>query len=236
MSNSKKVLAGVMGVVLGGATITAQAAMLNNGDVLTISAGVTIYDIDGNPGGVSGGSWFSVDQNGSRKVTVSEKTAIFPGSDGGLRIGSLQSIGAIDIWPDFFGATGYHYMSVAPAGGTTSGIDFSGWAIYWYGAPVPNDGDYGAWTPLNCATLGCTGVSFAADVASFNWSGVYGDSYSLWYSWSFLSGPGAWVPTDYLLHLEGTVLPASAVPVPAAAWLFGSGLLGLLGVARCKVV
>ena len=26
----------------------------------------------------------------------------------------------------------------------------------------------------------------------------------------------------------------SAVPVPAAVWLFGSGLLGLLGVAKCK--
>jgi hypothetical protein len=26
----------------------------------------------------------------------------------------------------------------------------------------------------------------------------------------------------------------SAVPVPAAVWLFGSGLIGLLGVARCK--
>jgi hypothetical protein len=25
------------------------------------------------------------------------------------------------------------------------------------------------------------------------------------------------------------------VPVPAAAWLFGSGLLGLIGVARRKV-
>ena len=28
----------------------------------------------------------------------------------------------------------------------------------------------------------------------------------------------------------------TAVPVPAAVWLFGSGLLGLVGVARCKKV
>ena len=26
----------------------------------------------------------------------------------------------------------------------------------------------------------------------------------------------------------------SAVPIPAAAWLFSSGLLGLVGIARCK--
>jgi hypothetical protein len=33
--------------------------------------------------------------------------------------------------------------------------------------------------------------------------------------------------------IEGSV---STVPVPAAAWLFGSGLLGLVGVARRKKV
>jgi len=31
-----------------------------------------------------------------------------------------------------------------------------------------------------------------------------------------------------------TVLNVSSVPIPAAAWLFGSGLLGLIGVARRK--
>ena len=31
-------------------------------------------------------------------------------------------------------------------------------------------------------------------------------------------------------------IPVSAVPVPAAVWLFGSGLLGLIGVARRKKV
>ena len=31
-----------------------------------------------------------------------------------------------------------------------------------------------------------------------------------------------------------TAAPISSVPVPAAIWLFGSGLLGLIGVARRK--
>ena len=34
--------------------------------------------------------------------------------------------------------------------------------------------------------------------------------------------------------IDGTV-NVSAVPVPAAVWLFGSGLLGLIGIARRKV-
>lgn len=34
---------------------------------------------------------------------------------------------------------------------------------------------------------------------------------------------------DYSLQIE-----VSAVPIPAAAWLFGSGLLGLIGIARRK--
>jgi len=32
-----------------------------------------------------------------------------------------------------------------------------------------------------------------------------------------------------------TLTNISSVPVPAAVWLFGSGLLGLIGVARRKV-
>ena len=30
------------------------------------------------------------------------------------------------------------------------------------------------------------------------------------------------------------VVPIRAVPVPAAVWLFGSGLIGLMGIARRK--
>lgn len=35
---------------------------------------------------------------------------------------------------------------------------------------------------------------------------------------------------------RGSYLVRSEVPVPAAAWLFGSGLLGLIGIARTKKV
>lgn len=41
--------------------------------------------------------------------------------------------------------------------------------------------------------------------------------------------------TDPLSGVTGTgefIFSAAAVPIPAAAWLFGSGLLGLIGIAR----
>lgn len=45
--------------------------------------------------------------------------------------------------------------------------------------------------------------------------------------------PGSWAPytQDFGLRVE-----ISEVPLPATAWLFGSGLLGLLGTARNKLV
>jgi len=57
-----------------------------------------------------------------------------------------------------------------------------------------------------------------------------GDTYSLIYSATIVSiEPSGSGGTPYLLNLTGTI---SAVPVPAAIWLFGSGLVGLMGVAR----
>ena len=212
----KRLLVTGISVILGVAGIGVQAAELNAGDLLTIGTG----------------SWFAVDADGAGAIDAVEMVSIAPGTDGGVRIGSTQAAGAIDTWT-WFATAGSHYTTVAPVGDTTSGIDFSGWSIFYGGSPVEVLVDYGAWTPTNCASLGCAGVDFIADVAAFSWSGNYGDGYSLWYSWSFLNAePGIFEPTNYVLHLEGTVQP---VPVPAAVWLFGSGLLGLVGAARRKV-
>lgn len=40
---------------------------------------------------------------------------------------------------------------------------------------------------------------------------------------------------DAIFSNFGNIYSTSVVPVPAAAWLFGSGLLGLVGVARRKI-
>jgi len=35
-------------------------------------------------------------------------------------------------------------------------------------------------------------------------------------------------------HREAWIADFSVVPIPPALWLFGSGLLGLIGMAKCK--
>lgn len=46
------------------------------------------------------------------------------------------------------------------------------------------------------------------------------------------SGSVVMAPGSSSLNLAGSSINFTAVPVPAAAWLFGSGLIGLVAVAR----
>lgn len=50
-------------------------------------------------------------------------------------------------------------------------------------------------------------------------------------SWQSLTDSGPKAGFIARIELSGT---ASPVPLPAAVWLFGSGLLGLIGIARKK--
>lgn len=216
------ILVGLLG--LAGAVV--QAAVFQPGDLLTIGAG----------------SWFGLDMDLNGQIASDETVQVHPGLSGGIVIGGdgivmPQAIGLIDTWT-LFGAPGNHYTTVAPTGSTEAGLDFSGWSIYHNGSTVVAAVDYGAWTPSNCGVLGCAGVTFAGDVAAISWSGVYGDSYSLWYSWHFQdAAPGAMVPTYYLLHLEGVVTAAtSPVPLPPALWLLGAGLSVLVAHRRRRRV
>jgi hypothetical protein len=196
------------------------AAELEIGDLLTIGEG----------------SWFAVDSNDDRRISDDDKAWIYPGTDGGISIGTIQEVGNIDTWI-FAGIAGAHYTTAPLAGGTETGIDFGPWSIFWNGEPLL-DGDYvdeGAWAPDNCEDLGCAGIPFLDATAAFVWSGSYGDSYSLWYSWRFNPSPGCFGCTvNYLLNLNGVVLDAAAVPLPPALWLLVSGVAGLVVTVRTR--
>lgn len=180
-------------------------------------------------------SYFGLDSNTDDIIQIDEQTPISQFAP--LALGVIQGASnshngapdgsenpAIDNPWNFFGSTGMsqttspiQILSDDGAGNVT--LDFSGWGITWNGiANIPLGGDSTVPADTGIATLTCT-----IDCA-------VGDSYVLDYAAHIqqgdLSGKGGAL---YVLRLEGTV---SAVPVPAAAWLFGSGLLGLVGMAR----
>lgn len=73
------------------------------------------------------------------------------------------------------------------------------------------------------------------DVQSIYWSGT--DLSPNDQAWTFIYQGGGQTTLDEISGLHGWAVCAgdvSAVPVPAAVWLFGSGLLGLVGMARRK--
>ena len=133
----------------------------------------------------------------------------------------------------FFGNTGMHQTTSAVNIASDDGagnvlLDFSGWNVTWNGiSSIPmgagaHTTTSGASNPEGQAILSCGNTC------------EFGDTFSLEYS-GRVPNPDAstFAGVAYRFDLTGTI-GTSAVPVPAAVWLFGSGLLGLVGVARRK--
>lgn len=236
LSHKKKTLAAAL--LLAGYVGITQAAAVNNGDVLTINSYTS--DVNGN---VTGGSWFAFDWNFDNNIAILEKTGLSQGATG-LVIGSATSVGAhhpgapvsgdtnaIDAPFLFNYNTASHHLTVATTGNTTAGLNLSGWNMAWIAISAIPLGS-GAWMPTNCSAdvPGCGSYIFTNGNAQFIWDGAYGHNYILNYTATVPNNdPSGLGGASYLLHLEGTV---QAVPIPAAVWLFGSGLLGLFGFRR----
>ena len=86
------------------------------------------------------------------------------------------------------------------------------------GAPLFPNGDSSVWTNYSAS------VNLGSDVSG-------GIDFLI----SAPCGAAAGCVSDYYIdNISVEFGEASAVPVPAAAWLFGSSLLGLVGVAKRK--
>ena len=149
----------------------------------------------------------------------------------GIELGTIQpydfSIGGAGIDEFLFlGTPGMHYttspVSVINVAGNTATLDFTGWSWAFNGAALTLNFGTGAWgsNPDGIAEISC-----GVDCSN-------GDNYTLYYTATVPEDdPNGYAGFQYELNLTGTI---SAVPVPAAVWLFGSGLLGLAGMARRK--
>jgi len=235
--NKKTVLSASIGLVLGGAALAAHAN-LTSGTTLSFVLGTTqvvacTYGTTppcANPGynvtDVLAGSWFAMDINSNGIPEAGEKAAI--GSYNGIVLGATQAATGshsgsvdgsespnIDMPWTYYGGVGMHQTTspITATGVTANGatLDMSGWNMTWFGIPdIPL-------TQVGTATMSCTAGSSCSDTSSYALDAVF-----------HVNG-AALTTVAYYLHLEGHV---SNVPVPAAAWLFGSGLVGLAGVAR----
>jgi len=256
--NKKLLSTAILAAMATGISTTASADLAATA-TLNFDAGVTTVSYSGTAF-VKSGSYFGMDVSGNGKVTAAERTAISQndglilgtsqaasGSHGGVIDGS-ESAGFDNPW-EFFKNTGMHYSStpstVLTATGATATVDFSGWGVTWNGIPAINMG--GGTQDCGTTTDGvCINPADSSDIGGIfnNGTGVAtitcavdcaeGDTYTLDYAATVPQGDASnFGGVGYVLHLVGTVGAATAaVPVPAAVWLFGSGLLGLAGVAR----
>ena len=144
---------------------------------------------------------------------------------------------------------GWRYAS----GNEVSGFldAFGGDSDYYSGWSTQNNGLFDAvaslWGDTYCAFNGCSfgdGYSLAitSDVAKLDYHyevRLYDYSTYLFSATNDDINIGSFWQWDYSRHYSygsALVREASVVPVPAAIWLFGSGLLGLIGLAKRKKV
>ena len=243
----KTTLNAAIAVALG---VSALATASVEAAVLSIDQGVktvTSFTYNGNTytNTTVSGSWFSMDADNNGTVAIGEITVIgglngiavdgvttqpATGSHSGAPTG-LEGADIDNAWA-FFSNTGMHQTTSAvttlardDVAGTAT-LDFSGWSVTWNGiADIPMSSGVSAF--MTCSVGGAAAA--CGD----------GASYSLEYAAVVpLGDPSGFGGVPYVLHTEGLIageLP-QVVPVPAAVWLFGSGLLGLVGVARRRKV
>ncbi|VAW58714.1 hypothetical protein MNBD_GAMMA11-773 [hydrothermal vent metagenome] len=241
--------------VLGTASFGANASGIADGDTLEIAAGgsAVVSCVFGTPidpatgecpnpaGNVTGqvGSFFQLG-GGTTNLTNNQgvilgATQLASGSHAGAPNGTESP--SIDVPWEFSSNTGMH-QSVSPITVISqTELDFAGWNVTWNGIPsIAMGGCQGGDPANNGGFSGCDtdqdGVddNFNTGIATVT---ITGDTYVLDYFANVPAGdPSGFGGAGYTLRLEGAIV--HAVPVPAAVWLFGSGLLGLAGIARRK--
>jgi len=231
---------------LGLVSSVGQAALLSTA-VLNFDAPV-IED-----GLVVAGSNFGVDFTNDGTIELAERTGLV--SNDGLILGLVQPASVTEPGIDqpwlFFGNEGIHQTTsavtiISDDGAGNVALDFSGWAVNWNGLDIGLGGS--SWGSnadgvaiMTCAVDCSEGDAFTLFYTATVTEGAFiGVRYRLGFDSGSLSASeaplsAAEVVEDPGVIATGTIGASAVVPVPAAVWLFGSGLLGLVGIARRKI-
>jgi hypothetical protein len=234
--------------VLLGSTSTVTVAALSPTATLNFDAPII------ESGLVVGGSNFGVDFDFDGVISLPERTGLV--SNDGVRLGVVQpgsvTTPGIDQPWNLFGNQGVHQTTspvtiINDDGAGHVLLDFSGWTVTWNGIDVGFGGAAWGSNPDGVAVLTC-GVDCSV-----------GDAFSLYYTATVTDGP--FLGSRYRLGLDTGAVSAtpsglltalaelppedpglittgiigeSVVPIPPTVWLFGSGLLGLIGISKRK--
>ena len=176
--------------------------------------GKLVFDVVG--GSIQNATGFNIDTIGG--TAGGNFAQYIAGGDLSGFSGSIDNNGAMTLsMPGRFGAID------GPAGGVVGPWNFapsaSGGALYGFTTGTSASNSAGDITGVDCT--GSSG-SYSCTLVS---GGSVGDA------WGTFTGNPYFEVWKVTLNRIGN---ATVVPVPAAVWLFGSGLLGLVGVARRK--
>ena len=138
--------------------------------------------------------------------------------------GYLASVGGINYFTDDF------QISVSNNNPNIDGYNFCGQCRLFADQPFPDEVDHiGSLIHLSTfdlTTLTDTELPTFIDPSDYERA----NSFSI-NGWPEIGYSGSATP---IFSIEGEVLSVTTVPLPAAAWLFGSGLIGIIGFARRK--
>ena len=180
---------------------------------------------------------WSITGSGLSGTTMIIEIAGFAGSNTFGIYDSSNTLNAVELFSGTDTAGTQTVMSIKLDGSVyvglvDTGIDFAGNSFGYYLGVSATGNTYYSDTSLNTDTtdhmLAYQGTGDMISIGG-NAAGAWTpNEYAL--AWEDLSGGGDLSYDDMVLMVES--VEPTVVPVPAAVWLFGTGLIGLVGVAR----